>query len=158
MSLQTIAIKAWWRLLINRELTQQGGQRQRKCHLKINIWEMVTITSLLLLLCTLYYWQCTLHMEWLKHRWSKYREWKIYCCVFMLSLKCHWNEIFISEIFSPATQYLPKDFFRAFQHFRLSPCSLRVYSEFWDVYNQRRHKTVLTPPRWLPILGSTSRV
>ena len=58
----------------------------------------------------------------------------------------------------PATQYLPKDLFGASQHFRRTQCSLGVYSEFWDVYNQWRHKNILAAPRWPPILGSTSRV
>ena len=40
--------------LVNRELTQRRRQRQRKRHLKINIWEMLTIFRLFLLPRILY--------------------------------------------------------------------------------------------------------
>ena len=43
-------------LAVNGELTQRRRQRQRKRHLKINIWEMVTIFRLLLLPRILYCW------------------------------------------------------------------------------------------------------
>ena len=68
-----------------RKFKQQWRQRQWKRHLKINIWEMVTI--LLLFLTTLIFDKA--HGKWnlQKHHWSKYREWKICCCVFTLSLK-----------------------------------------------------------------------
>ena len=44
----------------NKELKQHRQQRQRKCHLKINIWEIVVILRLLLLPNILYCWQSTL--------------------------------------------------------------------------------------------------
>ena len=51
--------------------------------MKIN---MVTILWLLLLPHILYCWHSTLQMDWYERRWSKYREWKIYCFVCTLSL------------------------------------------------------------------------
>ena len=47
-----------------RELKQQRRQRQRKRHLKTNIWEMVTILLLLLLRRIPYFWQSTREMDW----------------------------------------------------------------------------------------------
>ena len=47
-----------------RDFKQQRRQRQRKRHLKINIWETVTILGLLLLPRILYCWQSTLRMDW----------------------------------------------------------------------------------------------
>ena len=47
---------------------------------------MVTILWLLLLPHILYCWHSTLQMDWYERRWSKYREWKIYCFVCTLSL------------------------------------------------------------------------
>ena len=49
----------------NMELKQKRRQRQRKPHLKINIWKMVTSLWLLRLLPRiLYCWQSTLQMDW----------------------------------------------------------------------------------------------
>ena len=62
-------------------------QRQQKRHMKINIWDLVTILWLLPLPRILYCWQRRLQMDWQKRRWSKDRKWKIHCCIFTLSFK-----------------------------------------------------------------------
>ena len=48
----------------NEELKQSQRLRQRKRHLKIIIWEMVTIFWLLLLPRILYCWQSALQLDW----------------------------------------------------------------------------------------------
>ena len=54
----------------------------------VNICAMAgTMLRLLFLVCTLYCWQSTPQTYWWECWWSKYSEWKIYCCVFTLSLK-----------------------------------------------------------------------
>ena len=47
---------------------------------------MVAIFWLWFLPHILYCWHSALQMDCYKRRWSIYREWKIYCCVCMLSL------------------------------------------------------------------------
>ena len=61
---------------------QEKQQRRQRNLTWKNDWEMVTILWLVLLPGILYCWQSTLQMDWLKRRWSKCRERKIYCCLF----------------------------------------------------------------------------
>ena len=49
--------------------------------------ERVDILLFLLLPRIPYFWRSTREMDWYKRRWSKYREWKICCSLFALSLK-----------------------------------------------------------------------
>ena len=54
--------KAWQS--VTQGYTRERRQWQRKHHLKINLWEMVTILRLLLLPRILYSWQRTPQMDW----------------------------------------------------------------------------------------------
>ena len=90
-----------------RELKQQRRRRQRKRHLKINIWEMVTILRIIASSSHPYRWQSTLQMDWYERHWSKYREWKVQVVVYTLNLeilRCHLVD-FVKELYSSACRF-----------------------------------------------------
>ena len=82
---------------------------------------MVTTLGLLILPCILSYcWKSTLQMDWEKHRWSKYREWKIYCCEYLLSLNLKFGNFMLSfgrlrqKIVLRSVPHVQHDYFSSF--------------------------------------------
>ena len=120
-----------------REFKQQRGQWQRERHLKINIREIVTLLWLSLL-PRIYYWQNMLQMDWCKGHWSKYREWKNYCCVPTLSWKaCIWK--FHVVIW----QTTSKNATKCVQHVQ------HVQHDYLSSFNELKHCFLASP---LPLL------